>query len=439
MTAVQRVIAAMESALKTHVGPDEPVCIALSGGMDSVVLLDAIANIRKDISAIHVHHGLSPNADAWADFCAKICEARQVPLSVHRVSVEMQGKGLEAAARDARYAVFATASARWILQAHHADDAAETLLLRLNRGTGLRGLAGIPSVRALDARHSLLRPLLDLPRSVLREYSQERNLLWIEDESNEDTRLDRNYLRKAVLPTIEARFPGWRQNWLRAGEHAREAQGLLDELAALDVGASPVRLSLESLRALSSGRLRNALRYFLATHGVELPETDHLADIERRLRICADDASLGIVVGASALMHYRGQLFCVAAHLAHEPPAFIRPCKLGESVSIPELRGTLHFDAMVGQGIRPSHADWPNLKICSRRDAEVMKLEAQRPTRTLKNLFQEQGIPPWERPWLPRIATGESLVWVEGLGVSLDWQAGPEESGWMPHWVPEAG
>lgn len=435
MTAVQRVNAAVESALKLHVGPDESICVALSGGMDSMVLLDAVANIRNRVSAVHVNHGLQPDAEVWVDFCTAQCERRYVPLTVSRVMVPNSGKGLEAAARDARYAVFGSLPSRWILQAHHADDAAETLLLRLNRGTGLRGLCGIPRMRNLDATHSLLRPFLDLPRSVLHEYSQARNLGWVEDKSNEDTRLDRNYLRKSVIPLIEVRFPGWRKNWLRAGEHAGEAQGLLDELAMLDVGASPPSLSLESLRAMTSGRLRNALRYFLATRGVELPATDHLVDIERRLRICADDASLGIVVGASALMQYRGKVFCVAAYKTKEPDAFIRPCKPGESVSIPELRGTLHFDTVLGQGIQP---ELSRLAVCCRREAESMKLDAQRPTRTLKNLFQEQGIPPWERAWLPRIAAGESLVWVEGLGVGLEWQVGPDEPGWLPRWVPDA-
>lgn len=444
MNAVQRVSAAVDSALAAHVAADEPVCVALSGGMDSVVLLDAVANIRKDVSAVHVHHGLSPNADTWATFCQTLCAQRQIPLAVRRVAVEPDGKGLEAAARDARYTVFATLSSPWILQAHHADDAVETLLLRLNRGTGLRGLAGIPAVRALDAKHRLLRPLLALPRDVLREYSQLRQLAWVEDESNEDIRLDRNYLRKRVAPVLTERFPSWRENWLRASAHARVAQGLLEELAMLDVGVQPARLSMETLRALSSDRLRNALRYFLAVHGLELPETAGLADIERRIRECRSESTLGIRVAQRALMHYRGELHCVPGNRVAEPALFARAVILGEPVPIPELQGTLHFERVTGAGIagvQPTTGQLtgtgpasPPFEIRSRREGEVMKLGARRPTRALKNLFQEAAIPPWERSWLPRLVAGDTLVWVPGLGVAANWQAKPNEPGWLPRW-----
>lgn len=440
MNAVQRVTAAVDSELQAHVAPDEMVCVALSGGMDSVVLLDAVANIRRDVSAVHVHHGLSPNAGKWAAFCEALCADKQIPLSLHHVAVTADGRGIEAAARDARYAVFAALSAPWILQAHHADDAVETLLLRLNRGTGLRGLSGIPGVRTLDERHRLLRPLLALPRSVLREYSQLRELAWVEDESNDDIRLDRNYLRKQVVPIIAGRFPSWRENWLRAADHARVAQGLLEELARMDVGTRPARLSMKTLRALSSDRLRNALRYFISLHGLELPETANLADIERRIRECRSDAVLGIRIGPRALMHYRGELHCVPGHLVSEPKPFMRDVTIGESLPMPELQGTLRFVPVIGAGIaasRPAETPLPvRLVVRSRTDGEAMKLDARRPTRALKNLFQEAAVPPWDRAWLPRLAAGEALVWVPGLGIAANWQAGPDESGWLPHWEP---
>lgn len=434
MNAVAQVDAAVASALAAHVGVDERVCVALSGGMDSMVLLDAVANIRKDVSAIHVHHGLSPNADAWEAFCRRQCAARRVALAVHRVSVDARGQGVEAAARDARYAAFATVAARWLLQGHHADDAAETLLLRLNRGTGLRGLAGIPACRALGAAHMLLRPLLRLPRSVLREYSLAREIEWIEDESNSDTRLDRNHLRMEILPVLAARFPHWRDNWLRAADHVREAQGLLDELARLDAGADPDRLSLVRLRGLSSERLRNVLRYFLAVHGVALPDTAHLADIERRIRGCGSDAVLGIKVGARALMHYRGELSCTSSSRLAEPARFVLPLEVGQPQPIPELQGTLHVDRVLGGGITLAHPDLTRMTVQGRERSAAMKLSPRQPTRTLKNLFQEAGIPPWERAWLPRITLGEELVWIAEIGVAARWQAAPGEPGLQPRW-----
>ncbi|MBL8517718.1 MAG: tRNA lysidine(34) synthetase TilS [Betaproteobacteria bacterium] len=438
MTAIERVIAVVEAALRTHVEPDESVCVALSGGLDSIVLLDAVANIRDDVFAIHVHHGLSPNADAWAAFCQEMCAGRGISLQVHRVSVERRGRGLEAAARAARYAAYAAVASRWILQAHHADDAVETLLLRLNRGTGLRGLAGIPMTRALDARHTLLRPLLELPRDVLSEYSQVKRLRWIEDESNGDIRFDRNFLRQQVRPVIAQRFPAWRENWVRASAHVRTAQRLLDDLAEIDVGARPARLSLTKLRGLSSDRLCNALRYVLSVRGVDVPETAHLADIERRIRTCRADATLDIVIGPVALMHYRGELHCVPANRAGAAASFRRLLKGAQSVTIPELNGTLHFAPVTGAGIAAAHPDWASLVVRGREVAESMKPDPRRPTRSLKNLFQEAGIPPWERAWLPRIVVREQLVWVESIGVATAWQACSQEAGWMPRWEPQS-
>ncbi|MDX2219923.1 MAG: tRNA lysidine(34) synthetase TilS [Burkholderiales bacterium] len=436
MNAVEQVTAAVASALAAHVGAHEHVCVALSGGMDSVVLLDAVANIRNDVSAVHVHHGLSPNADEWAKFCQHLCETRGIPLAVHRVSVDVKGQGIEAAARAARYAVYSTVDARWILQGHHADDAAETLLLRLNRGTGLRGLAGIPMSRALGPTRRLLRPFLRLPRAVLREYSQARKLEWIEDESNHDTRLDRNFLRNTVVPALSARFPHWRENWLRAADHVREAYGLLEDLAKLDAGEAPQQLSLVRLRALSSERLRNVLRYFLAVHGAELPDTGHLADIERRIRGCGSESVLGIRVGERALMHYRGELFCTPARCLSEPADVLRPFHAGETLSIPELQGTLHFDPVMGSGIVRSSTGMEPMVVRGQGQPAAMRLSHKRPTRTLKNLFQEAGVPPWERAWLPRIFLGNDLVWVAGIGIAAHYQAAPGEPGLQPRWEP---
>src|SRR6478735_7302191 len=210
------------SDLTFRLPPGERVCVGFSGGVDSVVLLDAMAAERaRPVTAVHVHHGLSPNADRWTDFCRDFCAARAVPLSIERVTVDRAAaEGLEAAARTQRYAIYAARPEPYVALAHHLDDQAETVLLQLLRGTGMKGIAAMPEMRPLPGSHvRLYRPLLSIPRA--------RGLEWIEDESNESTRHDRNFLRHDVAPLLDARFPGWRDAVARFARHAGSASELL--------------------------------------------------------------------------------------------------------------------------------------------------------------------------------------------------------------------
>ncbi|MFZ5505810.1 MAG: tRNA lysidine(34) synthetase TilS, partial [Pseudomonadota bacterium] len=200
-----------------HLADGAQLLIGFSGGLDSTVLLHALAAARDAhrwrLACAHVHHGLSPNADAWADHCAAQAAALGIPFSLHRVQVDTASPdGLECAARDARYralnAQAQTLGADALLTAHHADDQAETLLHNMVRGAGLLGLAGMPVWRpATPARPAQLRPLLGLARSALEACAIEHGLVWMDDESNADTRYARNYLRREVMPRLSARWP----------------------------------------------------------------------------------------------------------------------------------------------------------------------------------------------------------------------------------------
>lgn len=216
--------------------------VALSGGMDSVVLLHWLAEIahahRIPLRAVHVHHGISRHADDWAAFCQNLCQKRNIPLRLAHVQLNHQGQGLEAAARQARYAVFANSPAPIIALAHHADDQSETLLLAALRGGGLRALAAMPAIRPLNENVSLWRPLLSTPRHTLFTYAQNQQLQWVEDESNHDTQLLRNALRHQVLPTLHQIVPN-----LTAQLHASIAR-LQDDLALLDEQAANDAASL---------------------------------------------------------------------------------------------------------------------------------------------------------------------------------------------------
>src|SRR2546423_1501676 len=190
------------------------VAVALSGGMDSVVLIHLLKD-HPGISAIHVHHGLSPNADAWAAFCRRLCRQWHVPLSVHKVKVKKADKGLEAAAREARYQAFKKSKVDVIALAHHLDDQAETVLMNLLRGAGVRGAGGMRPLTRFEGK-LLARPLLEVPRKNLEEHARRHGLEWVEDESNADETLTRNFVRRRLGPLIATRFPQWQSALARA-------------------------------------------------------------------------------------------------------------------------------------------------------------------------------------------------------------------------------
>jgi tRNA(Ile)-lysidine synthase len=279
--------------LANRLGPDERLCVGLSGGCDSVVVLHLLSQLGFSgrLSAIHVHHGLSPNADHWALFCAEYCRKLGVPLTVEKVTVDRKnGLGLEAAARQARYAVFAESAADCLLLAQHRGDQAETVLFNLLRGTGVTGAAAMPVERHFG-RLRLLRPLLGVCRSEIEAYAQAKNLAWVEDESNTDLSLTRNYLRHQVLASLSQRFPGAEVALAQAATNFAEAAVLLDELAELDwrLASEGDALHLSVLRRLSLPRLKNLLRYHLRQLGWRVPVATRLDEFVRQLQSAGPD------------------------------------------------------------------------------------------------------------------------------------------------------
>lgn len=282
---------AVAACIALHVRPGEAVTVGFSGGLDSSVLLHAAnrhaAHAGLRLSAIHVHHGLSSCADDWVDSCRKVCEILGVSISVIRVEVPARSyEGIEAAARRLRHKALADQDADWVLLAHHADDQAETVLHNLLRGTGVRGAAAMP-----ESSGRVLRPLLGLGRDVLVEYATSHHLAWIEDESNADLRYTRNFLRREIIPAMAARFPRVGQQLAAAARHFGEADALLDDLAALDLGACrpefPLPLTL--FRQLSDARGRNLLRAMLGWHKLQPPDERRLKEFSRQLRTAGTD------------------------------------------------------------------------------------------------------------------------------------------------------
>jgi len=298
--------------LAARLAPDDRLCVGLSGGCDSVVLLHLLSRLglAGRLSVIHVHHGLSPNADHWAGFCADYCRDLDVPLNIQHVAVDRKnGLGLEAAARQARYAAFAGCAADCLLLAQHRGDQAETVLFNLLRGTGVTGAAAMPAERRFGALR-LLRPLLDVSRVDIEAYASANHLAWVDDESNADLSLTRNYLRHEVLTALTQRFPAAELALSQAAANFSEASGLLDELAELDwcqvADGDTARLLV--LRKLSLPRLKNLLRYRLRQLGWRVPVATRLDEFAHQLQTAAPDRHPELVLPEGKMHSARGRL-----------------------------------------------------------------------------------------------------------------------------------
>lgn len=427
--------ALVSGCLDRYVRVGDRLVAALSGGIDSVVLLHVLRALsgRKGflLSALHVNHGISPHADRWQAFCEQLCENWAVPLHVRRVVVEPGGGcGLEAAARRARYAAFAEMEADWLVLAHHRDDQAETLLLNLLRGAGLAGAAAMPVVRDCPGRPRLrlIRPLLAVSRADIERHGRAAGLSWIDDESNADDRHARNFLRTRVVPLLRQRFVGCEAALARAAFHFAEGEHLLNELAGIDAGTvlREGRIVVSRLALLEDARARNLLRFVLRSAGVVPPDSTTLHEIVRQLCCAAADRQLRFSLGNACLHRYRGEAWLI-------PPA--EPGRDIDWQGESRLRWggrMLRFDAVTGIGISRDKLGRAAVRITRRRGGERLQPDRQRPRRALKKLLQEHAVPPWERERLPLLWCGPDLVWVPGIGIDCAWQCAAGEPGILP-------
>ncbi len=294
MSAPSSLLDSVENVLRRHGAAKKRICVGLSGGLDSIALLDVLTRLREtmglQVSAVHVHHDLSPNADEWASFCESVCGARSVPLVISRVVIDRSAPGgIESLARDARYAAFNAVDADFLGLAQHADDQAETVLHQILRGTGLKGMAGMGEARTLRAGLMLIRPFLSVPRAAIEAFAKENRLEWIYDESNADTAYTRNFIRAEVAPKLAERFPHYRESLARAGRHAAEADEMLSALAAIDLKWDGESAYADLLDDLPLTRQVNALYHWLQWlqrpdgQQVSLPSQAQLAEWAQQL------------------------------------------------------------------------------------------------------------------------------------------------------------
>ena len=453
--------ARVAAQVRTVIRPRDRLLVGLSGGVDSVVLLDALHRIARTLgfhlSALHVNHQLSPNAGRWSAFCRDWCRARGIPFRAVKVRVP-RGNSVEAAARAARYAAFAGAAADYVVLAQHQDDQAETVLLQLLRGAGVKGLAAMPLLRGEErgergeaqrlgrARRGssppasrlpppILRPLLDVTRAEIEAYARKRKLKWIEDESNQDIYFQRNYLRHEVLPIVARRFPAYRATLARAAQHLAEAARTLDEVAAAD-GAEWIAsgsLAVDALRRLPAARARNLLRYFLAGHGLTMPGAVRLEEALRQALDAKQDARVLVELGDLTLRRHAGNLHLVRSGGAL-PAHYEKHWRGEKAIALRELGGVLSLAPARGSGISLARLGAGPVTIRVRQGGERLQPDCRRPRRSLKNLLQEARLPPWQRERLPLLYCGEHLVWVAGIGVDCRYQAASGELAIRPVW-----
>lgn len=402
--------------------------IAFSGGVDSRVLLELCSRVLppERLLALHVDHRLNPNSGQWARQCEAICARLKIPFRCIAVNPDSAS---EADLRNARYDAFLSVvrEGDCLLLAQHADDQAETLLLRLMRGAGVRGLAAMPRQRNLGPA-LLLRPLLDQSRATLERWAREQGLEWIEDPSNEDQGYDRNWVRHNLLPPMRERWPQLDRRVSATTRQLAEACELLDEIAADDLQAcqqAAERLSIEAVKQLSRGRQRNLIRFWVHRVSGHWLSDDELSHLERQVIEAADDAAPARRLGTYWLRRYRDQLYLT--------PALPEPGAPFDLVAEPGQwrlpQGELSFEYRDGRGLEAGL----DLHLGYRQGGERLRPVGRGGSVTLKQLLQESGVPPWLRSTWPLLWHGEALVAVPGLCLC---EGAVVEGGLTPFWHP---
>jgi tRNA(Ile)-lysidine synthase len=427
--------------------------IGYSGGLDSHVLLHLAADLRQldprhPIKAIHVHHGLHRDADAWANHCASTCEALGIELRIIRVDAQPgPGESPEESARIARYRALQSQLGHkdCLLLAQHRDDQAETLLLQLFRGAGVEGMAAMPEHAELNPG-TLARPLLGFSRDLLSDYAVANGLRWIEDDSNRDETFDRNFLRQSILPQLRRRWPGIQGNLARSAAHCAEAglhlENLADQLlmgVILDPRTNT--LDVESLQDLARHEQKLAVRRWITRSGFRQPATRILERILDESLSAARDRNPVVGWKEAEVRRYR-----TALHLMRPLPPLPKPVFRPNSgtvagwlawpaertsIMLPDGNGSVSILKIAGttntQGVALDAWTCGQVDIRYRLGGERIRLPGRNGSHEVRKLYQEAGIPPWVRERIPLIYIDQRLAAVGGYWYAADFQATPTD------------
>ncbi len=403
--------------------------IAYSGGLDSQVLLHLMHQLHSknpslQLRAVHINHGLSQSAAAWVGHCQQQAQHYHIPIIVQQLQLKKNnGESLEAQARRQRYAAFAEMLQpdEILLTAHHQDDQAETLLLQLMRGAGVRGLSAMPA-KKIFAKSYHARPLLQFSRDAIETYANLHQLKWVDDESNLDTNFDRNYLRQQVMPLLKTRWPSVTSTLRRTALHCASASDCLDDLAVMDLAAArtaqPSVIDVNPLKELSKTRMTNALRYWLHQLKILPPATKKLQHIIDDVIYANPDAIPCVSWDQIELRRYRDKIFCLSPLLPHDS-SLVLSWDFQAPLTLPSGLGSLHANQSAHCGIR-ADVDVTKISVRFRQGGEKICPAGRHETHALKKLLQEWGVPPWERERIPLIYFEEHLIAVVGFCVASD-------------------
>ncbi len=411
---------------RASAGKTPSLLIALSGGIDSVVLLSLADQLQKihgcTLRAVYVDHGLQQHSGQWGEHCAALCQTRSISFSIEPVEVDLQsGLSPEAAARDARYAAFEKLleDNEYLCTAHHADDQAETLLLQLLRGAGTNGLAAMPELRRFGSGF-LLRPLLQVSQAEIQAYAIRHQLSWCDDPSNNNLDFDRNYLRHELLPRLQKRWPNAVKNMTRSANHCAEAVALANDLALQDSSHSvvdaadqsiaaqmPPQLSVRHLQSLSYLRQKNLLRNWIRHHGYQMPSTVQLQQILKDLVVDNGQGHGRVNFGRASVARYQDALYVDDRDQFDPLPDFeYQWCCSEPPLLIRELGWQL--DASCHPKLLPFIGK--PLVVRNRRGGERWRRDAAGHSVSVKSLLQQKNIPPWHRSRLVFVFHRDLLV-----------------------------
>ncbi len=413
--------------------------IAYSGGVDSHVLLHCLSQFpdHPPIEAVHINHQLQDEAGQWAEHCQR--QADQLDIAMHSLEVVVDPSGSpEEQARLARYQAFESLlqPGDILMMGHHLDDQVETLMLRLLRGSGVKGAAAMPASRSLG-KGRLVRPLLDIPRADIEQYANAQQLQWMEDPSNQSIDFDRNFLRLELLPAMAARWPEYRQTLGRAAVLSEESAVLNDELALLEferVSVSPHQgsIPIDLLQPLSTARRKNLLRYWLSVNGFSLPSSRQMEVVLDQALHAEQQAQPLISWGEVQLRRFNNSLY-VMNKLPDFDSQLTYRWDLSEPLEI-EPGSRLQAVPSQGEGINTALLKGTEVTVRFRQGGERCKPEGRSHSQTLKKLFQEYGLELWLRDRAPLIYCDNEIIAVAGLWVCDGWRAGPEEQGLVLEW-----
>ncbi|MFG1173638.1 tRNA lysidine(34) synthetase TilS [Erwiniaceae bacterium CAU 1747] len=418
---------------------DQHILLAYSGGLDSTVLLHQLVLLRQQwpglrLRALHVHHGLSPLADSWVAHCRRQCTQWNVALEVVNVTVDARQGGIESAARNARYQALAESvhPAETLLTAQHRDDQSETLLLALKRGSGPAGLAAMSPVQ-MRGENLHRRPLLGMSRQQLEAWAERYQLSWIEDESNQDPRYDRNFLRLQVLPLLNERWPHFSAAVARSAALCGEQEQLLDELLAESLDALIAEdgsLCFTPMLNMSPIRRAALLRRWIARHNGTMPSRQGLERLWQEVALSREDATPCLRLGPAEVRRFRDRLWwlhpaesLVACQLEWTPPWL--------PLLLPGELGVLKVDDNGISLRQPRASERVSVRFQARGTFHIVGRAGSRP---LKKLWQESGIPPWQRERIPLLFYGEELIAALGVFVTRDGAPSSAETTWRIRW-----